>query len=188
MPSIGLTFRIAAEPALGEFRFMTSSWQMAAQLSDLTDALERVNGPAICDLTLGLVVYTTKAGRGVCYRKPVVTVLGSPDTVATEPPPAAEPTPAPAPSSSRRKARPAPGPAIPSAAESSHLVSVNAALLRRAAKVLGTSGHEETVIAALSEIAAGRQQTSELARLREQVGQIAAIAGQALQGSDLSLT
>lgn len=84
-PSISLTFRIAAEPALGEFHFMTSSWQMAAQLSDLTDALKRVNGPAICDLTLELVVYTTKMGRGVCYRKPVVTVLGSPDTVMIEP-------------------------------------------------------------------------------------------------------
>ncbi|MGQ7750848.1 recombination directionality factor [Streptomyces sp. WC2508] len=98
MPSINLTFRIAAEPALGEFHFMTSSWQMAAQLSDLTDALKRVNGPAICDLTLELVAYATKMGRGICYRKPVVTVLGSPDTVTIEPPQVAEPTPTPAPS------------------------------------------------------------------------------------------
>ncbi|MYR61494.1 hypothetical protein GTY54_36545, partial [Streptomyces sp. SID625] len=28
-PSISLTFRIAAEPALGEFRFMSGSWQLA---------------------------------------------------------------------------------------------------------------------------------------------------------------
>ncbi|MFF5934869.1 hypothetical protein [Streptomyces sp. NPDC012508] len=187
-PSINLTFRIAAEPALGEFHFMTSSWQMAAQLSDLTDALKRVNGLAICDLTLELVVYTTKMGRGVCYRKPVVTVLGSPDTVTIEPPQVAEPTPTPAPSPLRRKARPAPEPTIPSAMESSHSVSVSAALLRQAAEVLGTAGHEETVIAALSEIVAGRQQTAELFRLREQVGQIADIAGRALQGRDSALT
>lgn len=166
---------------------MTSSWQMAAQHPDLTDALEQVKAPAICDLTLELVVCTTKAGRGVCYRKPMVTVLGSPDTVAPEPPPVVEPTPAPAPSP-LRKTGPAPEPTIPSALESSHSVSVNAALLRRAAKVLGTGGHEETVIAALAEIVAGRHQTAELVRLREQVGQIAAIAGQALQGRDSSLT
>ncbi|MFJ9111083.1 hypothetical protein [Streptomyces sp. NPDC102283] len=188
VPSINLTFRIAAEPALGEFHFMTSSWQMAAQLSDLTDALKRVNGPAICDLTLELVVYTTKTGRGVCYRKPVVTVLGSLDTVTTEPPSLAEPTPASAPSPLRRKARPAPEPTIPSTMELSHSVSVSAALLRRAAEVLGTAEHEETVIAALSEIVAGRQQSAELVRLREQVGQIAAIAGLALQGRDSALT
>ena len=65
---------------------------------------------------------------------------------------------------------------------------MDAVLLRRAAQVLGTGDHQETVIAALSEIVTGRQRTAELVRLREQVGQIAAIAGQALQGSDSSLT
>ncbi|MFJ8001208.1 hypothetical protein ACIQ7D_29520 [Streptomyces sp. NPDC096310] len=106
-PSVDITFQIAAAPELGAFHFMTGSWQMAAQLSDLTDALERVDGPAVCDLTMEFVVYTTKTGRGICCRKPVVTVLGSPDTVAPEPPSAAEPTPAPAASAPRRKARPA---------------------------------------------------------------------------------
>nr|WP_269084532.1 hypothetical protein [Streptomyces sp. PCS3-D2] len=188
MPCVDITFRIAAAPGLGAFHFMTHSWQMAAQLSDLTDALERVNGPAVCDLTLELVVYTTKAGRGVCYRKPAVTVLGSPDTVAFEPPPTAEPTPVPAASASFRKARQVPEPTTPSAPESNHSVSVNAALLRRSAQVLGTGDHEETVIAALSETVAGRQQTAELVQLREQVKQIAAIAGHALQGRDSSPT
>ncbi|MFF1487872.1 hypothetical protein ACIGZH_34775 [Streptomyces sp. NPDC058319] len=193
-PSISLTFRIAAEPALGEFRFVSGSWQLAVQLADLADALERVDGPAVCDLTLELVVCTTKAGRSACYRKPVVTVLGSPGAVAPQsPPPAAEPAPAPAPSPLRRRARPAPEstapePTVPPSPEASHSVSVDAALLRRAAEVLGTDGHEETVTAALSEIVAGRRRTAELVRLREQVGRIAAIAGQALQGRDSSLT
>ncbi|MEU9025993.1 hypothetical protein AB0D46_00350 [Streptomyces sp. NPDC048383] len=163
MPSIDITFRIAATPVLGPFHFVTTSWQMAAQLSDLLEALERVDGPAVCDLTMELVVYTTKTGRSVCYRKPVVTVLGSPDTIAPEPPPSAEPTPAPAPSVPRRKARPAPEPTTPSAPQSSHSVNVDAVLLRRAAQVLGTGDHQETVIAALSEIVAGPQQTTELA-------------------------
>ncbi|MCY0923007.1 hypothetical protein OS965_33515 [Streptomyces sp. H27-G5] len=188
MPSVDITFQIAAAPELGAFHFMTGSWQMAAQLSDLTVALERVNGPTVCDLTIELVVYTTKAGRDVCYRKPVVTVLGSPDTVAPEPPPKAEPTPAPAPSAPRRKARSAPEPRTPSAPEPMHSVSVDATLLRRASQVLGTGDHQETVIAALSEVVAGRQQTAELARLREQVGRIAAITEQALQAGDPSLT
>ncbi|MBT2445609.1 hypothetical protein J7F03_00595 [Streptomyces sp. ISL-43] len=188
MPSVDITFRIAAAPVLGAFHFMTGSWQLAAQLSVLTDALERVDGPAVCDLTMELVVYTTKTGRSVGCRKPVVTVLGSSDTVAPEPPPTAEPTPAPARSAPRRKGRPVPEPTTASTPESSHSVSVDAVLLRHAAQVLGTGDHQETVIAALSEIVAGRQQTTELARLREHVGRIAAIAGQALQGRNSSLT
>ncbi|MFI8341284.1 hypothetical protein ACIF8W_14575 [Streptomyces sp. NPDC085639] len=188
MPSVDITFQIAAAPELGLFHFMTASWQMAAQLSDLTDALERVNGPAVCDLTTELVVYTTKAGRGVCYRKPVVTVLGSPGTVAPEPPLVPGPRSAPAPSAPRRKATSAPESTTPSTPESRHSVSVDAVLLRRAAQVLGTGDHQETVVAALSEVVAGRQQTTELTRLRVQVGRIAAIAEQALHGGDSSLT
>ncbi|MFD5702307.1 hypothetical protein [Streptomyces lasiicapitis] len=179
---------VAAHMVLGEFNFMTSSWQLAAQFSDLTDALERVGGPAVCDLTMELVVFTTKGGRGVCYRKPVVTVLGSPDTVAPEPPLTAEPPPAPAPSALRRKARQPPEPATPTVPEpSSCSVALDTSLLERAAQVLGTSNHQETVIAALSEVVAGRRQTRELARLREHVGRIAAIAEQALQDRDSPL-
>lgn len=59
-PTIDLTFRIAAAPRLGEFHFRTGSWQMTAQLSDLIDALEHVAGPAVCDLSMELVVFTTR--------------------------------------------------------------------------------------------------------------------------------
>ncbi|MFE3471301.1 hypothetical protein ACFXOI_06365 [Streptomyces bacillaris] len=184
MPSVDIAFQIAAEPKLGTFHFMTSSWQVAAQLSELMDALEQVGGPAVCDLAMELVVYTTKTGRGVCYRKPVVTVLGSPDSVTPEPPPTGEPTPAPAPPAPGHGTRPAFETTTPSTPDSSRLVSVDAILLRRAAQVLGTGDHQETVIAALSEIVAGPQQAAELARLREQFGRIAAIAEQALRGRD----
>ncbi|MFJ3710153.1 hypothetical protein [Streptomyces sp. NPDC090053] len=188
MPSIDLTFRIAAAPVLGKFHFHASSWQLAAQLSDLTDALERVDGPAVCDLTMELVLLTTKTGRSVCYRKPVVAVLGSPDTVAPEPPSSAEPTPAPASSAPRRKARRPHEPATRNVPELACSVSVDTALLHRAAQVLGTSDHQETVVAALSAVAACQQQTTELAQLRDHVGRIAAIAEQALHGGDSSRT
>lgn len=190
-PSVAFTFRIAAAPTLGEFHFRTSSWQMAAQISDLMDALECVDGPAVCDLATELVVHTTKTGMSVGYRKPVVRVLGSPDTVGQEPSPTAAPTPAPAPSAPsalRHKSRQAPEPATPSVSEPTCPVSVDAALLRRAARVLGTSDHQETVIAALSEVVAARAQAAELARLREHVERIAAISGQALKGGNSLLT
>ncbi|MGW4237851.1 recombination directionality factor [Streptomyces sp. NPDC004749] len=71
MPRIDITFRIAAAPTLGEFHFMTNSWQVAAQLSDLADALERVDGPAVYDLTMELVVVTTDplAAIAVSHRR-----------------------------------------------------------------------------------------------------------------------
>lgn len=198
MPSIDLVFRIAAEPALGEFHFRTGSWQLVEEFPTLTDALERVDGPAVCDLTMELVLFTTKSGANVRYRKPTVTVLGSPDTVEPEPtepdhtepkstepestPSAATgPVPSSTPSTPRRRARGAEASAL-TAPEPGCSVMVDAALLRRAAQVLGTNDHEETVMAALSEIAAGRRQAAELARLREDVGRIAALADQALQG------
>ncbi|MFG3295628.1 hypothetical protein ACGF3G_43400 [Streptomyces sp. NPDC048179] len=191
MPSIDLTFRIAAAPMLGAFHFMTSSWQLTAQLSDLMEALERVGGPAACDLTTELVALTTKTGTNVCYRKPVVKVLGNPDIVAPDPPRTAAPVPDPKPSAPRRRSKStyeSTTPPTPSTAEPACSVSVDAATLRRAAQVLGTSDHQETVIAALSEAVARRQQTVELARLREHVGRIAAIARQALPDGDSSLT
>lgn len=188
VPSIDLAFRIAAAPMLGEFHFMTSSWQLTAQLSDLMEALEGVGGPAACDLTTELVALTTKTGRNVCYRKPVVKVLGNPDVVAPDPLRTAAPLPDPAPSTPRRRSRSAPESTTPSAPEPACSVSVDAVTLRRAAQVLGTSDHQETVIAALSEVVAARQQTIELARLREHVGRIAAIARQALPDGDFLLT
>ncbi len=68
------------------------------------------------------------------------------------------------------------------------MVSVDADLLRRAAHVLGTSDHRATVIAALSEVMAGQQRTTELARLREHMGRIAAMAENALRGGGSALT
>ncbi|MFG2233349.1 hypothetical protein ACGFNX_25690 [Streptomyces sp. NPDC048723] len=188
IPSIDVAFRIAVTPTLGEFHFRTSSWQAAAQFSGLADALERVDGPAVCDLTMELVELTTRTGRSVRYRRPVVTVLGSTDTVAPEPPLTVPPQPSPAVPIPRRRERRASEPSSPSAPEQACSVSVDADLLRRAAHVLGTSDHQATVIAALSEVMAGQQRTTELARLREHMGRIAAMAENALRGGGSALT
>ncbi|WP_432140367.1 hypothetical protein [Streptomyces sp. bgisy084] len=64
---------------------------------------------------------------------------------------------------------------------------MDAVLLRRAAQALGISDPQEIVVAALSEVVASQQRATELARLREHVERIAAIAGQALQSADPSL-
>ncbi|MGW2364751.1 recombination directionality factor [Streptomyces sp. NPDC001667] len=188
MPSIDLVFRIAADPSLGEFHFRTSSWKAAEQLSSLMEELERVGGPAVCDLTTELVLLTTKNGTTVGYRKPVVTVLGSPDTVAPEPPPAPAPPAVLAPPSNHRKRDRRPKPPAPSGPEPTCSVDLDIALLNRAAQVLGTTGHRETVIAALSEALESRQRAAEVDRLRECVKRIATTAGQALQAGGSPLT
>lgn len=71
-PSIKVLFRLADDPELGLFAFQTGAWTMAEVLHTYEDALERVGGEAIATLRLELVQYTTKAGRAVEYRKPVL--------------------------------------------------------------------------------------------------------------------
>lgn len=76
-PAITVRFRLADDYDLGEFKFKTGSWTMAEVLHEYDNALSRVDGEALCELTLELVEYVTKAGRNVSYRKPVIKVLKS---------------------------------------------------------------------------------------------------------------
>jgi hypothetical protein len=76
-PSIELTFRLADDYELGEFRFKTGSWTLVDVLHHVENALDAIDGPALCELTLELVEYTTSKGRDVSYRKPVINVLKS---------------------------------------------------------------------------------------------------------------
>ncbi|MFI8263694.1 hypothetical protein [Streptomyces sp. NPDC085665] len=76
-PSISVTFRLADDYDLGLFRFQTGSWKLAEVLHTVENALEKVGGEALCSLELELVEYTTKKGRDVSYRKPVIKVLKS---------------------------------------------------------------------------------------------------------------
>ncbi|MGW0929578.1 recombination directionality factor [Streptomyces sp. NPDC002644] len=76
-PNTSIVFRLADDYHMGKFRFGSTSWKLAEVVAtgELHDALERVGGEALCELSLELVEFTTKAGRDVSYRKPVVKVI-----------------------------------------------------------------------------------------------------------------
>jgi hypothetical protein len=76
-PSIKILFRLADDPELGLFAFQTGSWTLAEVLWQYEDALAEIGGEAVADLTLELVEYTTKQGRAVRYRKPVLNNIRS---------------------------------------------------------------------------------------------------------------
>ncbi|MFD4833740.1 hypothetical protein ACFWPV_28425 [Streptomyces uncialis] len=76
-PSISILFRIAEDYDLGLFRLQTGSWKLAEVLHEIENALNKVGSEALCVLELELVEYTTKKGRDVSYRKPVIRVLKS---------------------------------------------------------------------------------------------------------------
>ncbi|MFB7675609.1 hypothetical protein ACFC26_29795 [Kitasatospora purpeofusca] len=84
-PSISVLFKLADDPELGAFRFQTGSWKMAEVLHEYDNALTRVGGPALVELSLELVEYTTKKGREVSYFKPVVKVLKSYNDAVADP-------------------------------------------------------------------------------------------------------
>ncbi|MEU9620423.1 hypothetical protein [Streptomyces sp. NPDC048155] len=75
-PSVQVKFRLADDPRLGEFRFVSGSWELVKILHEVESDLERVGGPALCTLRLELVEFTTKSGVDVAYRKPVIDVHG----------------------------------------------------------------------------------------------------------------
>ncbi|MFG2213157.1 hypothetical protein [Streptomyces sp. NPDC048638] len=59
-------------------------------------------------------------------------------------------------------------------------------MLDHAARALGTTSHQETVITALTQVLQGQQQAVELDQLREYVKHIAATAEQALRAEGSS--
>jgi hypothetical protein len=67
-----MIFRLADDPELGTFAFQTGSWTLAEVLWQYEDALSQIDGEIAADLRLELVEYTTKQGRAVRYRKPVL--------------------------------------------------------------------------------------------------------------------
>ncbi|MER7671034.1 hypothetical protein ABTY61_21580 [Kitasatospora sp. NPDC096128] len=86
-PSISIRFKLAAEPALGEFIHVSGSRALLETVPDLQRALAEASGPATCEISLELVKLTTASGRSVCFRKPVVRVIG--DLSEPEPRPVA---------------------------------------------------------------------------------------------------
>ncbi|QAX95016.1 recombination directionality factor [Streptomyces phage Sebastisaurus] len=90
-PSITVTFKLADDPELGEFRFQTGAWTLMAVLHESEDALARIGqgGPVLAELELEPVDFVIKKGpkRGtpVSYIKPVIRVKKSyNDAIADE--------------------------------------------------------------------------------------------------------
>ena len=73
-PNVQAMFRLATNPDLGLFRFISSSWQLAADINDLEEALAGRGGEAPATLKLGLVEYETKTGRQVSYTRPYIAI------------------------------------------------------------------------------------------------------------------
>jgi hypothetical protein len=74
-PHTTIKFRVAEDYDLGIGSFSSTSWDLLTTLHMVENDLEAIGGEALCELSLELVEYTTKQGRDVSYRKPVVKVL-----------------------------------------------------------------------------------------------------------------
>lgn len=61
---------------LGIGRFMSTSWDFVTALCEVEPELQRIDGEALCELSLQPVDFQAVSGQRVCYRKPVVTVAG----------------------------------------------------------------------------------------------------------------
>ncbi|MER5887125.1 hypothetical protein ABT160_25155 [Streptomyces sp. NPDC001941] len=84
-PAINVTFRLAHDYELGKGRFIASAWTLAEVIHEVKDALDDVDGEALCRFTLEHVSYVNKSGVKVDFRKPVIEVIGSyNDAVADE--------------------------------------------------------------------------------------------------------
>lgn len=75
-PVTTLLFRLAGCPDVGSFRFRSSSWRFAEAVQRIRTQLAAVGDPALCELAIQTVEFTTQNGRRVGYHKPLVKVLG----------------------------------------------------------------------------------------------------------------
>lgn len=77
-PNIVVPFRLAGLGyELGYGKLVGTAWTLAEVIHEVKEALDQVDGEALCRLELVHIQYVNKAGIDVSYRKPVITVLGS---------------------------------------------------------------------------------------------------------------
>lgn len=74
MPEVRIGFRLSDLPELGVFSFVSTSWELAAELPALAAALEVAVASALGVLRCELVEFITRSGLAVSYRRPVVEV------------------------------------------------------------------------------------------------------------------
>lgn len=74
-PHTSVTFRLADCYDLGLGTFSSTSWDLLTVLHEVRDDIERIGGEVLCELSLELVQFTTKAGRRVEYRRAVIRAI-----------------------------------------------------------------------------------------------------------------
>jgi hypothetical protein len=84
-PHVTVDFRLAEDYDLGRARLTSTGWKFLETLHEVKDALDAVNGPALCVLRLELVEFDSDTYGRVSYRKPVIDVVGAyNDAIAEE--------------------------------------------------------------------------------------------------------
>lgn len=77
-PAINVAFKFAGHGnELGTGKLIATAWSLAEVIHEVKDALDRVDGEALCRLELVKVEYTSKIHGPVSYTWPKITVLGS---------------------------------------------------------------------------------------------------------------
>jgi hypothetical protein len=77
-PSINIDFRLAGVGEdLGKGKLIATAWSLAEVIHEIKNALDAVDGPALCRLEIVHVEYTSKVHGLVSYYWPNVVVLGS---------------------------------------------------------------------------------------------------------------
>lgn len=75
-PVTTLFFRLAAGPGIGVFQFRSSSWRFFEEAEAIHAQLVTIGRPALCDLTVVSVEFTSRTDRRVSYDRPTVKALG----------------------------------------------------------------------------------------------------------------
>lgn len=85
-PGVIVSFRLAGLGyELGMGKWIGTSWQFAETVHKVKEALDAVNGEALCTLEIVQCEFTDPDGELVKYKKPVITVQGSyADAIAEE--------------------------------------------------------------------------------------------------------
>ena len=77
-PWITISLRMADDYHLGAGRYIATSWSFVeVYLPQAREDLDRIDGEALCDLSIERVQYTTKSGMNVDFNRPSLTVQGS---------------------------------------------------------------------------------------------------------------
>ncbi|MGW5637132.1 hypothetical protein [Streptomyces sp. NPDC003832] len=85
-PSINVTFTLVGlGEDLGKGKLIATAWTLAEEIHKVKDALDAVDGPALCTLEINHVEYVSKIHGPVSYYHPVITVQGAyNDAIAEE--------------------------------------------------------------------------------------------------------